>query len=177
MAGRAGLQPRSPYPSRAMNVDPAGARGKRLRLPREICARAPSRAGMDREVRRTGAELGVAFDGDGDRIGAVDEDGTILFGDQLLVVLGRDAVRRFGPGISVIFDVKCSEVLPKALAAAGAKPEMWKTGHSLIKARMKELKAPLAGEMSGHIFFGGDYFGWQFQAILITQAATAVWRN
>ncbi len=113
-----------------------------------------------REVRRTGAELGVAFDGDGDRIGAVDEDGTILFGDQLLVILGRDAVRRFGPGISVIFDVKCSEVLPKALAAAGAKPEMWKTGHSLIKARMKELKAPLAGEMSGHIFFGGDYFGY-----------------
>ena len=113
-----------------------------------------------REVRRTGAELGVAFDGDGDRIGAVDEDGTILFGDQLLVILGRDAVRRFGPGISVIFDVKCSEVLPKALAAAGAKPEMWKTGHSLIKTRMKELKAPLAGEMSGHIFFGGDYFGY-----------------
>ena len=113
-----------------------------------------------REVRRTGAELGVAFDGDGDRIGAVDEDGNILFGDQLLVILGRDAVRRFGPGIPVIFDVKCSEVLPAALAAAGAKPEMWKTGHSLIKARMKELKAPLAGEMSGHIFFGGDYLGY-----------------
>ena len=113
-----------------------------------------------REVRGTGAELGVAFDGDGDRIGAVDEDGTILFGDQLLVILGRDAVRRFGPGISVIFDVKCSEILPKALAAAGAEPEMWKTGHSLIKARMKERKAPLAGEMSGHIFFGGDYFGY-----------------
>ncbi len=113
-----------------------------------------------REVRRTGAELGVAFDGDGDRIGAVDEDGNILFGDQLLVILGRDAVRRFGPGISVIFDVKCSEVLPKALAEAGAKPEMWKTGHSLIKARMKELQAPLAGEMSGHIFFGGDYLGY-----------------
>ena len=117
-------------------------------------------ADLIREVRRTGAELGVAFDGDGDRIGAVDEDGTILFGDQLLVILGRDAVRRFGPGISVIFDVKCSELLPKALAAAGAKPEMWKTGHSLIKARMKELQAPLAGEMSGHIFFGGDYLGY-----------------
>jgi phosphomannomutase/phosphoglucomutase len=114
---------------------------------------------LQREVRRTGAELGIAFDGDGDRIGAVDEHGAILFGDQLLVILGRDAVRRFGQGVPVIFDVKCSEVLPKALAAAGAKPEMWKTGHSLIKARMKELKAPLAGEMSGHIFFGGDYFG------------------
>ncbi len=112
-----------------------------------------------REVRRTGAEFGVAFDGDGDRIGAVDEDGNILFGDQLMVILGRDAVRRFGPGITIIFDVKCSDLLPKALAAAGAKPEMWKTGHSLIKARMKELEAPLAGEMSGHIFFGGDYLG------------------
>ena len=110
-------------------------------------------------VRRTGAELGIAFDGDGDRIGAVDEDGRILFGDQLLVILGRDAVRRFGRGVPVIFDVKCSEVLPRALEAAGARPEMWKTGHSLIKARMKELDAPLAGEMSGHIFFGGDYFG------------------
>ncbi len=113
-----------------------------------------------REVRRTGAELGIAFDGDGDRIGAVDEHGTIIYGDQLLVILGRDAVRRFGVGVPVIFDVKCSEVLPKALAAAGARPEMWKTGHSLIKARMKELAAPLAGEMSGHIFFGGDYYGY-----------------
>ncbi len=110
-------------------------------------------------VRRTGAELGVAFDGDGDRIGAVDEHGTIIYGDQLLVVLGRDAVRRFGRDVPVIFDVKCSEVLPQALREAGARPEMWKTGHSLIKARMKELAAPLAGEMSGHIFFGGDYFG------------------
>ncbi|MFI5234361.1 MAG: phosphomannomutase/phosphoglucomutase [Gemmatimonadales bacterium] len=110
-------------------------------------------------VRRTGAELGIAFDGDADRIGAVDEDGRILFGDQILIILGRDAVRRFGPGVPVIFDVKCSELLPQALTAAGARPEMWKTGHSLIKARMKELGAPLAGEMSGHMFFGGDWFG------------------
>jgi len=110
-------------------------------------------------VRSNRAELGIAFDGDGDRLGAVDEHGTVIFGDQLLVILGRDAVRRFGPGVPVIFDVKCSEVLPQALAAAGARPEMWKTGHSLIKARMKELKAPLAGEMSGHLFFGGDWFG------------------
>ena len=114
---------------------------------------------LQAEVRRTGAELGIAFDGDGDRIGAVNESGEILFGDQLLVIFGRDAVRRFGKGTPVIFDVKCSQVLPDALAAAGAVPEMWKTGHSLIKARMKELDAPLAGEMSGHIFFGGDYFG------------------
>lgn len=110
-------------------------------------------------VRRTGAELGIAFDGDADRIGAVDEDGRILWGDQLLVLFGRDAVRRFGAGVPVIFDVKCSELLPQALTRAGARPEMWKTGHSLIKARMKELQSPLAGEMSGHMFFGGDWFG------------------
>jgi phosphomannomutase/phosphoglucomutase len=110
-------------------------------------------------VRRSGAELGVAFDGDADRIGAVDETGEVVYGDQLLVLYGRDAVRRFGPGVPVIFDVKCSEVLPQALRAAGAEPEMWKTGHSLIKARMKERGAPLAGEMSGHMFFGGDWFG------------------
>jgi phosphomannomutase/phosphoglucomutase len=110
-------------------------------------------------VRRGGAELGIAFDGDADRIGAVDETGEIIYGDQLLVVFGRDAVRRFGRGTPVIFDVKSSEVLPSALTAAGAKPVMWKTGHSLIKAKMKELKAPLAGEMSGHMFFGGDYLG------------------
>lgn len=110
-------------------------------------------------VRRSGAELGVAFDGDADRIGAVDENANVVFGDQLLVLYGRDAVRRFGKGVAVIFDVKCSEVLPQALKAAGAVPEMWKTGHSLIKARMKEKNSPLAGEMSGHMFFGGDWFG------------------
>jgi len=114
---------------------------------------------LQEAVRRTGAELGIAFDGDADRIGAVDETGEVVFGDQLLVLFGRDAVRRFGPGTPVIFDVKCSEVLPQALKAAGAAPVMWKTGHSLIKAKMKEANAPLAGEMSGHMFFGGDYFG------------------
>ena len=114
---------------------------------------------LQMEVRRSGAELGIAFDGDADRIGAVDETGEIIYGDQLLVLFGRDAVRRFGQGTPVIFDVKCSEVLPAALTAAGAQPVMWKTGHSLIKAKMKELKAPLAGEMSGHMFFGGDYLG------------------
>ena len=114
---------------------------------------------LQAEVERSGAELGIAFDGDGDRIGAVDETGAIRWGDQLLVVYGRDAVRRFGKGTPVIFDVKCSEVLPQELERAGAKPIMWKTGHSLIKAKMKETNAPLAGEMSGHIFFGGDYLG------------------
>ena len=114
---------------------------------------------LQEAVRRGGAELGIAFDGDADRIGAVDETGQIIWGDQLLVIFGRDAVQRFGPGTPFIFDVKCSEVLPAALRKAGAEPVMWKTGHSLIKAKMKELHAPLAGEMSGHMFFGGDYLG------------------
>ncbi len=114
---------------------------------------------LQEAVRRTGAELGIAFDGDGDRIGAVDEQGSIVFGDQLLILYGRDLVHRFGPGRPVIFDVKCSNVLRDQLAAAGLEPVIWKTGHSLIKAKMKASGAPLAGEMSGHIFFGGDYYG------------------
>jgi len=114
---------------------------------------------LQTEVKQQEAELGIAFDGDGDRIGAVDEHGTIRWGDQLLVLYGRDAVQRFGPGTPVIFDVKCSDILPRELERAGAEPVMWKTGHSLIKAKMKLLKAPLAGEMSGHVFFGGDYLG------------------
>ena len=110
-------------------------------------------------VIREGAELGIAFDGDGDRIGAVDEQGTPIFGDQLLVLFGRDLARRMPGPHPVIFDVKCSEVLPQMLTKAGLQPVMWKTGHSLIKQKMKELHAPLAGEMSGHMFFGGDWFG------------------
>jgi phosphomannomutase/phosphoglucomutase len=110
-------------------------------------------------VRKERAELGIAFDGDGDRIGAVDERGEVVFGDQLLVLFGRDLVHRFGAGKPVIFDVKCSEVLPQMLRRAGLEPVMWKTGHSLIKEKMKQLGAPLAGEMSGHVFFGGDWYG------------------
>ncbi|MBI1723772.1 MAG: phosphomannomutase/phosphoglucomutase [Gemmatimonadetes bacterium] len=111
-------------------------------------------------VTRERAELGIAFDGDGDRIGAVDEQTNVLFGDQLLVLYGRDLVRRLGPGLEVIFDVKCSDVLPMALEGAGARPVMWMTGHSYIKAKMKQSGAPLAGEMSGHMFFGPpDYLG------------------
>ena len=110
-------------------------------------------------VRRERAELGIAFDGDGDRIGAVDEAGQVVFGDRLLVLLGRDLAERMGGGHHVIFDVKCSEVLPQELTRAGLVPLMWKTGHSLIKQKMKEVGAPLAGEMSGHMFFGGDWYG------------------
>jgi phosphomannomutase/phosphoglucomutase len=110
-------------------------------------------------VPRAGAELGIAFDGDGDRIGAVTERGEPVFGDQLLVLFGRDLAARAGKGHAVIFDVKCSDVLGQELKRSGLQPVMWKTGHSLIKQKMKELRAPLAGEMSGHIFFGGDYYG------------------
>lgn len=114
---------------------------------------------LQEAVRRHDAELGIAFDGDGDRIGAVDESGAIVFGDQLLVLYGRDLVHRMGEGHAVIFDVKCSNVLRDQLAAASLQPVVWKTGHSLIKAKMKETNAPLAGEMSGHMFFAGDYYG------------------
>jgi phosphomannomutase/phosphoglucomutase len=114
---------------------------------------------LQRTVRRTGAELGIAFDGDGDRIGAVNETGDIVYGDQLLVLLGRDLAERRGGGHPVIFDVKCSDVLVDALRAEGLEPVLWKTGHSLIKAKMKEMNAPLAGEMSGHMFFADDYYG------------------
>ncbi len=110
-------------------------------------------------VKQENAELGIAFDGDGDRIGAVDEKGEPVLGDQLLVLFGRDLVRRMGKGKPVIFDVKCSEILPQMLKRAGLEPVMWKTGHSFIKMKMKEIGAPLAGEMSGHMFFGGDWYG------------------
>jgi phosphomannomutase/phosphoglucomutase len=124
-------------------------------------------------VRREGAELGIAFDGDGDRIGAVDETGRIIAGDELLILFGRDLAYRRGAGDPVIFDVKCSEVLPQELERVGLKPVMWRTGHSLIKQRMKELEAPLAGEMSGHMFFGGDWYGFDdalFAAARLLQA-------
>jgi phosphomannomutase/phosphoglucomutase len=114
---------------------------------------------LQESVRRTGAQLGIAFDGDGDRIGAVDEDGKVVFGDQLLVLFGRDLIDRGVTGSPVIFDVKCSNVLAQKLAEAGLDPVIWKTGHSLIKAKMSEMNAPLAGEMSGHMFFAGDYYG------------------
>jgi phosphomannomutase / phosphoglucomutase len=114
---------------------------------------------LQEAVRRTKAELGIAFDGDGDRIGVVDETGGVIFGDRLLALFGRDLAERMGPGHPVIFDVKCSDVLAKDLEEQGLRPVMWKTGHSLIKVKMKELSAPLAGEMSGHMFFGGDYYG------------------
>ena len=110
-------------------------------------------------VRRVEAELGIGLDGDGDRVGLVDETGRVVYGDHILLLLARDLVRRAGTGHPVIFDVKCSETLRDGLARAGLEPVMWKTGHSLLKAKMKEVHAPLAGEMSGHMFFARDYYG------------------
>ena len=110
------------------------------------------------EVARTGADLGIAFDGDADRIGVVDDSGEILFGDQLMVVLARDVLKTH-PGATIIADVKASQVLFDEIARAGGKPLMWKTGHSLIKSKMAETGSPLAGEMSGHIFFADKWYG------------------
>jgi len=111
-----------------------------------------------RTVAEQGADLGIAFDGDADRIGVVDDTGAILFGDQLLIVMARDVLAT-RPGATIIADVKASQVLFDEVARAGGKPEMWKTGHSLIKARMAETGCPLAGEMSGHIFFADKWYG------------------
>jgi phosphomannomutase len=109
------------------------------------------------EVRARGADVGIAFDGDADRIGAVDNEGNILAGDQLLIILGRDVLRH--PGATIIADVKASQVFFDEIASAGGKPLMWRTGHSLIKSKMAETGAPLAGEMSGHIFFADKWYG------------------
>ncbi len=109
-------------------------------------------------VKSSGAELGLAFDGDGDRLGVVTREGNIIYPDRQLMLFAADIVPRH-PGASVIFDVKCTQRLAPAIRAAGGVPVMWKTGHSLIKARMKELGAPIAGEMSGHIFFGERWYG------------------
>ncbi|MDP3414910.1 phosphoglucomutase/phosphomannomutase PgmG [Falsiroseomonas sp.] len=110
------------------------------------------------EVAKQGADLGIAFDGDADRIGVVDGEGHILFGDQLLVVLARDVLKT-KPGGVIIADVKASQVLFDEIAKAGGTPLMWKTGHSLIKSKMAETGSPLAGEMSGHIFFADKWYG------------------
>jgi phosphomannomutase/phosphoglucomutase len=113
-------------------------------------------------VRREGADLGIGFDGDADRIGIVDRHGTIIWGDYLLIIYARDVLARTGaerPRQPIIFDVKCSQALSSAIEGAGGVPVMWKTGHSLIKEKMKEMHAPVAGEMSGHMFFSEGFYG------------------
>lgn len=110
-------------------------------------------------VKGDGAEIGIAFDGDADRIGVIDEAGEIIWGDYLLIVYARDALARTGAGQSIVFDVKASQALPEAVEKAGGKPVMWKTGHSLIEEKMHETHAPVGGEMSGHMFFSEGFYG------------------
>jgi phosphomannomutase/phosphoglucomutase len=112
-----------------------------------------------RTVRDEKADIGIAFDGDADRLGVIDDQGGIVWGDHILILYARDVLARTGKGQPVIFDVKCSQALPDAIEKAGGKPVMWKTGHSLIKDKMKELHAPIAGEMSGHMFFSEGFYG------------------
>ena len=109
-------------------------------------------------VRARNADIGIAFDGDADRIGLVDDTGEIMFGDQLMVLLSRDVLQQ-RPNATIIADVKASQVLFDEIAKAGGTPLMWKTGHSLIKSKMAETGSPLAGEMSGHIFFADRWYG------------------
>ncbi|TBR72403.1 MAG: phosphomannomutase/phosphoglucomutase, partial [Nevskiaceae bacterium] len=106
----------------------------------------------------TDAELGLAFDGDGDRLGIVTKDGNIIYADRQMILFARDVLGRV-PGGQIVFDTKCSQRLAPAIQAAGGRPLMYKTGHSLIKAKMKEIDSPLGGEMSGHIFFKERWFG------------------
>ena len=110
-------------------------------------------------VAEKSLDFGVAFDGDGDRIGAVDGEGRVIWGDQLLMVYAEDLLAR-RKGVTIIADVKASRALFDHVAAHGGKPLMWKTGHSLIKSKMKETGSPLAGEMSGHVFFADEYYGY-----------------
>jgi phosphomannomutase/phosphoglucomutase len=111
------------------------------------------------KVSETSADLAIAFDGDADRIGVVDHEGNIIFGDQLMIIFSRDLLERY-PGATIIGEVKCSQVLFDDIEKHGGKPLMWKVGHSLIKNKLKEENALLAGEMSGHLFFGERYFGY-----------------
>ena len=115
-------------------------------------------AELIQRVKSTDAELGLAFDGDGDRLGIVTKQGHIIYPDRQLMLIATDILKRHR-GATVIYDVKCSQRLPVAIRKAGGVPMMWKTGHSLIKAKMKEIGAPIAGEMSGHIFFGERWYG------------------
>jgi phosphomannomutase len=114
---------------------------------------------LQNAVKAQGADMGIAFDGDADRIGAVDGQGRILAGDQLVALYAREVLKSF-PNATIIADVKASQVLFDSIAKDGGKPLMWKTGHSLIKVKMAETKSPLAGEMSGHIFFADKYYGY-----------------
>ena len=129
---------------------------------------------LKRLVHEKGLDFGVAFDGDGDRIGAIDGEGRVVWGDQLLSILAEPVLTDV-PGATIIADVKASQALYDRIAQLGGEPLMWKTGHSLIKSKMKETGAPLAGEMSGHIFFAHEYYGFDdalYAAVRLIRAVT-----
>ncbi len=111
-----------------------------------------------RALQTTDAEIGFAFDGDGDRLGVVTKDGSVIFADRQIMLFAQDVLKRV-PGGTILFDVKCSQRLAPFIEAAGGKPMMYKTGHSLIKAKMKEVNSPFSGEMSGHLFFKERWYG------------------
>jgi phosphomannomutase len=134
---------------------------------------------LKRLVADKNLDFGVAFDGDGDRIGAIDSQGRIIWGDQLLMIYAEDLLARL-PGATVIADVKASRALFERVAELGGEPLMWKTGHSLIKSKMKETGAPLAGEMSGHVFFADTYYGYDdalYAAIRLIAASARLGRS
>lgn len=111
------------------------------------------------KVTEEKADLGIAYDGDGDRIGVIDEKGNIIWGDKLMIIFSREILKKH-PGAKIIFEVKCSQSLVEEIEHSGGTPIMWKTGHSLIESKIREEKALLAGEMSGHIYFADNYFGY-----------------
>ena len=132
-------------------------------------------ADLKAAVAEHGADMGLAFDGDGDRLGAVDGQGRVIWGDQLLGLLAEPVLRAL-PGATIIGDVKSSSALFERIAELGGTPLMWKTGHSLIKAKMLETGSPLAGEMSGHLFFKHDWYGFDdgiYAAVRLLRAVTA----
>jgi len=125
----------------------------------ELAGLAPNLARLVETVVAQHADLGIAFDGDADRIGAVDDRGTIIYGDQLMIIYAREILKR-KPGATFIGEVKCSQTLFDDIRRHGGNAIMWKVGHSLIKSKMKESHAAMAGEMSGHLFFADRYFGY-----------------
>ncbi|MCX8475598.1 MAG: phosphomannomutase/phosphoglucomutase [Sphingomonas sp.] len=136
-------------------------------------------ADLKRLVAEKQLDFGLAFDGDGDRLGAIDGQGRVVWGDQLLSILAEPVLREV-PGATIIADVKASQALYDRVAELGGTPLMWKTGHSLIKTKMKETGAPLAGEMSGHIFFAHNYYGFddaQYAAVRLIQAVHVIGKS
>jgi len=134
---------------------------------------------LKRLVAEKNLDFGLAFDGDGDRIGAIDGEGRVIWGDQILSILAEPVLKEL-PGATIIADVKASQMLYDRVEELGGKPLMWKTGHSLIKMKMKETDSPLAGEMSGHIFFAHEYYGFddaQYAAVRFIRAAHMIGKS